>query len=124
MSHEILEIPRGDQFSLSVAITDDDDLPIDITGATIFFTVRRWLKESEEGALIEKEVTDHVDPTNGETEIPLTNDDTSIQAGDYYYDIRIKFPEVSPPAAFDGDIHTIIPADKLRIVNHATNRIE
>jgi len=39
--------------------------------------------------IISKEVTDHIDPLNGKSEIILSSSDTEIDHGLYYYDLTL-----------------------------------
>lgn len=67
--------------------------PYDITGHTIFFTVRAstTLDDSDDStALIQKTVSSHSNPTAGETQIALSNTDTRITPGTHYFDIQDK----------------------------------
>lgn len=72
---------------------------IDITGSTIYFTVKKELKD--EIPLISKSITDHLDPVNGLTTINLTKEDTNRRIGKYLFDIQLVLT--------DGQVHTIFP---------------
>ncbi len=101
---------RGDSYSLNFTVTG-----VDLTGSTVFFTVKEILDQddaADAAAVIAVEVTDHSDPTNGVTVIPLTGTDTDVDPGLYYYDIQIK----------NGSTITSIPARKLRIWADVTRR--
>jgi hypothetical protein len=62
----------------------------DITGWTVFFTVKSNMAHPDASALISKTITTHTDAVNGETEISLSAADTNITPGSYYYDIVIQ----------------------------------
>lgn len=67
--------------------------PYDITGQTVFFTVKSeaGLSSADDtGAAISKTVTVHTDATSGITDIELTDDDTRITPGIYWFDVQIK----------------------------------
>jgi len=88
---ENLERYRGDDDPLDLAFTDGDDVVIDITGATIFFTVKENETDADADALISKDITSHTDPTAGKTSIDITAADTNdLDPGTYYYDIQYK----------------------------------
>lgn len=93
---------------------DEDGEPLDITGYEILFTVKKQeeIKEDDDVALISKDITEHTDPTQGETELVLTNEDTNIEAGKYYYDIRL---------VKDGKISQT-EKDEIEIVENVTKR--
>jgi len=59
----------------------------DITGWTVFFTVKNSVAETDAQALISKTITTHSDPTAGATQITLSDSDTDITQGEYLYDI-------------------------------------
>lgn len=113
-----LEIIRGDSETITFIISEDGE-PVDLTDATVFFTVKPSISDDAEtddddaSAVIEKEVTSHSDPTEGETLIELSNTDTDIDAGEYYYDIQVKR---------DDDTIVSIKRRKLTIVPDVTRR--
>ncbi len=84
-----LYLTRGDDKFYVLTFTDGNGDPIDITGWTIYFTVKRDLDDTDDEALIKKDITAHTDPTNGVTKIHLTSDDTDL-IGNFYYDIQVK----------------------------------
>lgn len=85
---------RWDQFTTTVNIKDDNGDAVDITWATVYFTVREKqhpIATTDDDAIITKDITEHTDPANGETELELTSSDTDIDPGDYYREIQVKF---------------------------------
>ena len=72
---------------------DENDNSIDITGDTIFFTIKNNPTDTDESAVLKKTITDLTDPSNGEAEIELSSTDTSSLLGNYLYDIKIKHDE-------------------------------
>lgn len=98
---------RGDSSSIGFEFTEGG-VASDLTGATVFFTVKPTLDAdaTDAAAVIAVEVTDHTDPTHGKTVIPLSGADTTVTPGDYFYDIQVK----------NGDTITSIPARKLTVV--------
>jgi hypothetical protein len=105
---------RGDTSSIDFEFTSSGSA-IDLTGATVFFTAKPDLTNdtTDSTAVISVEVTSHTDPENGQTIIPLTDDDTDVTPGIYLYDIQLK--------RADGTI-TSIPARKLEVVADVTRR--
>jgi len=83
-----LDIYEGEDKVWTVTITDSAGDPIDITGYTFLFTVKRKLNDSDGNALIRKEITSHSDPTNGITEITLVSADTNDKSGNFFYDYQ------------------------------------
>lgn len=83
-----IRIIRGDTLLLSVEATDDDE-PIDLTGNTFFFTIKRRLTDDDDDAILAKDWDEHTDPEEGLTELELSPEDTDITPGTYYYDIQL-----------------------------------
>ena len=84
----VLEIYIKDAKAYLLYFKDETGTAIDITGDTIFFTVKINKTDPDVDALISKDITSHTDPTAGETQIDLTTSDTTIAAGEYYFDIK------------------------------------
>lgn len=113
-----IEIYRGDTHVRELTFTTENNEPYDLTGCTVYFTVRpraqlQGLTETinDNAATIHKAITSHSDPTGGKTTLELSKVDTNIDAGSYYYDIQIK-------TATD-DIVTVT-RDTFRIYNDVT----
>ena len=85
-----LSIYRGDDATITLTVKDSSGSVVDITGFTFWITVKVNASDSDENASIQKTVTNHTDPTNGETQIILDNNDTAINIGSYIYDIQMK----------------------------------
>lgn len=85
-----IEIIRRDDVSFNLTFTDVDGDPIDLTGATVFFTVKRKLTDPDDEALIEKEIISFDDPELGIAVLILSNTDTDISPGKYFFDIQVK----------------------------------
>lgn len=88
---------RNDTFKLRVTFTDAQGQGIDITGWTVWFTVRDKYSLSEltdvttdTDAVIAKDWTSHTTPTQGITDLELSKEETNITPGDYAFDIQIK----------------------------------
>lgn len=109
-----ISIVRRDDKTINITCRNaDTGNPIDITGYSIFFTVKSNTGQSDDDALISKKVTSHTDPTNGQTSINLTHDDTNIEEGSYLYDFQL----VSP-----GNIVSSVEHDVFNVLNDVTIR--
>jgi len=88
---EKISMRRGDSLPIQLELTDDETgTPIDITGSTLYFTVKKRKTDEDIDALIQKIVTVHDDPTAGITSFEVAPADTlSIELGDYYFDIQL-----------------------------------
>jgi len=62
----------------------------DITGWTIFFTLKKNQDDADSAAVIKKTITSHADPTQGETEFRIAASETDPLQGIYYYDVQYK----------------------------------
>lgn len=83
-----ITVVRGDTHTIHLNIKAND-LPLDLTGAIVFFTVKQDLNDPDSAAQIAKTISDFDDPESGEVNIILDEDDTN-RVGEYYYDIQIK----------------------------------
>jgi len=86
-----ITVIRGDDVTLNATFKDENGTAINITGYTVFFTVKSDLTATTDtGALISKTVTGHSSPTTGQTTVSLTSTDTNLAEGNYYYDFQTK----------------------------------
>ena len=113
-----LFIKKGDDKYFILTFKDNDQQVIDISTWVVFFTAKKNIGDTDEEAVIKKNVgpgeeEEHFDPTNGITKIHLTHVDTNINTGNYYYDIQIKKE--------NGDIVTILTG-LLIVTNEITRR--
>jgi len=84
-----IRIKRDNDRALNITVTKDDVVQ-DITGWTVYFAVKRRVNDTDENAIIFKEVTVHTDAVNGETAISIDAADTADKkVGSYYFDIKI-----------------------------------
>lgn len=90
-----IQVVRGDDHTIAVTFKDENGNPIDITGATVYFTIKRIndINDSNDtNAIVAKEVTSHTDASAGETEIVLTGSDLSV-AGLHKCDVQVKYAD-------------------------------
>jgi len=81
--------PRGDDQVIELEFKEDG-VPINITNWKVYFTLKKNKSDSDNDAVIKKDVTVHTEPLNGKTQILLTNTETDSLNGIYYYDIQYK----------------------------------
>lgn len=86
----ILEVPRGDTPSIHLIFADENDNPIDLTGSTIYFTVKRDWRDEDSEAIFQKIISSFEDPESGEFDIELTASDTET-VGSFFYDIQVVY---------------------------------
>lgn len=114
MQENNYEVWRGDTFSVRLEFTDTDGTAIDITGWTIFFTLKRKKKDSDTEALISKTITSIPNPTLGIYTFTLAASELNTFEGMYYYDFQIKLA--------DGKIYTI-PGGTITFLVDITRRV-
>ena len=95
-----IQIKRGDTWSKTMYFENEDGARIDITGWTIFLTVKAKTDDLDAAAIISKTITVFSNPTAGEAEISLTPTDTNQAIASYVYDIQVKTNV--------GEIYTIV----------------
>lgn len=84
-----ISIVRGDDFDLILTLKDSDGGAIDLTNATVCFTVKQKVSNTD-SSVISKEVTEHTTPLEGLTKVSLSSGETAVDPGYYFYDVRIK----------------------------------
>jgi hypothetical protein len=80
---------RGDSGRLDVTVTQSDGTAYDLTGCTLFLTVKNSLTDADSAAVIRKEVTSHDAPLAGESHFEIATTDNAT-AGVRFYDVQLK----------------------------------
>lgn len=129
-SANTLEVYKGQSENLEISIVSDGEdpncrckpceVPQDLTGAVIYFTVRSAIGDPE--ALISKSSTNALEiqigapPTDGIATIYLNPEDTSLlKAMTYYFDVWVKlpgnkrYPVIEPSEFIVKEALTVIP---------------
>ena len=85
-----LEIPEGNDKTWNVTITQSGtDTPIDISGYTFLYTAKTDRDDSDDNAVISKNISVHTVPASGQTTITLDRDDTlDKNLGTLYHDYQ------------------------------------
>ena len=93
---------RGDSGRLDVVVKQSDGEPYDLTGATLFLTVKTALTDADSAAgVIRKEVTSHDDAEAGESHFDLLTTDNAT-AGTRFYDVQLKTSDSKIFTLFGG----------------------
>jgi hypothetical protein len=112
----VINIKRGETKHYIVSVYESDgETPVDLTGLDVLFTVKKTvydLDTEDSIAFIRKEATQL--EQIGKAEINLTEEDTFIPAGSYYYDIKIRKE--------DGTWTKYKTADTFNVLGQTTNR--
>ena len=86
-----ITMPMAVTNSINYTFKHRDGTPIDITTATLYFTVKDVALDTNAGdttAKIKKELT-ITDGVNGKANLFLTQQETFLTVGEYYYDVKI-----------------------------------
>ena len=90
MSDQTFQYYAGDDWAIPLAV-DDDGTPIDITGFSFWFTMKKQPSDPDNEAVIGPiKQTNHTDPVNGETTISVPRTDTAVATGEYFFGIQEK----------------------------------
>lgn len=85
-----LSVFQKNDVTITINLQDSNGSAIDITGYTFYFSVKTDETDTDVEGLITKKVTSHTDPTNGQTEVALSDSDMDITPGKYFYDVKMK----------------------------------
>lgn len=86
----MLTVIRGDDATFELTFTDAEGNAIDLTGGTIFFTVKKKLDDDDDDAVIAKEIASFDNPATGVQDLELTNEETDVGVRSYWYDVQFK----------------------------------
>ena len=87
-----IQIITGDDKYIQINFTDNDSNPIDITGWTIHFKIKKTQSDLDAEELLDKEfiAPSDAESTAGRILIHLEDTDTLIEAGNWYYFIQYE----------------------------------
>ena len=113
MTYTTIPIMKATTVNKSITVYEADSAtPRDITGWTIFFTLKRNIADPDSLAILTKDITVHTDPTNGVSQLALSADDTDIYPDTYFYDLKFKTAEgeIAVPDDFPGrfEVHDTV----------------
>lgn len=95
---------RGDDLGIKLAFMDTDDVPIDITGWNIFFTIKRTKDDRDALAVVRVDEDAIPNPTLGEVLLVVPNTVTINLHGSNWYDIQIKKADDTIQTVTSGNI--------------------
>jgi hypothetical protein len=94
-----IDLYQGDDYSWGFEFYANN-VALDITGWTIYFTIKRNITDPDITALLQKIITTHTDPTHGISAMNITHTETdALPVGVWVYDIQLK--------TVSDEIHTI-----------------
>lgn len=101
MTHpDTLHETEGDTFSKTIKFTDNTDSDVDISGWTLYVTVKENLSDADPDAILSEDITTHDDAIAGETSFSFSSTKTEGLEGPYWFEIKYKDD--------DGDVETIV----------------
>lgn len=112
----MITIKRGLPYVSTITLTDQAGDPFDLTGKTVFFTVKRSgdLQKEDTFAVIKKDIITHDSPLLGITTLSLLEDETNISAGTYKADFKI----------YGGGVNDNTNSVPVNVVDVITKRVE
>jgi len=97
---------RGDTRDFAMTFTSND-VAYNITGAKVYFTLKKSKNDTDAQAVLQKTVTSHTDPTAGKTTLSLSKTDTNIQPGRYFYDFQVITSGGGVYTFLSGDVEVL-----------------
>lgn len=86
----MMKIIKRDDTTFELTFKDSDNAVVNITGGTVFFTVKKNLADADSDAVISKSITSFTDPEDGIAILQITANESNIPTGIYFYDIQLK----------------------------------
>jgi len=110
----LLKMIRGNYLKFNFTIEDDSTpaVPLDLTGGTLWWTVKNHYNDADDDALILKSNTTHDDPTAGETSMESLPEDTIGLIVDklYYFDFTFVTVDLKPITLARGNFQGLFNA--------------
>lgn len=100
---------RNRSITRAITVYDSNGAVLNITGKTLYFTVKRVVDTDNTDALavIKKTITSHSNPTQGVTSVTILNTDTaSLAPGRYFFDIQ--YDSAKTPSG-NGNFYIDVP---------------
>ena len=109
MYKNLSPIYRGDSRTINLHVVHiQTGADIDITGYKFYFTVKENTDDTDENAMIKKDITTHTLPLEGKTNVVLTSEDTDVLTpGTNFYDIQVKKPDGTIKTYVSGEIDVL-----------------
>ena len=85
-----MDIIKRDDESFELTFVDIEGNPINLLDCTVFFTVKKRVTDTDEHAIIAKEITYFAAPTSGVAILDLTHEETDLHPGSYFFDVQVK----------------------------------
>ena len=109
-----IRVPRGDDKTWNLTFVDEDGNAIDLTGATIFFTVKINKADADSDAVIDVDQASHTNAAGGLSSITITNSETDLKPENYFYDFQL---------VDSGGLVTTVLSGIFKITQDVTTRV-
>ena len=109
----------GEDFNIPLKFLDVNGEARDLTHATIYFTLSRYLSVGDPIIAIEVTGDDHSDAEEGESNIFVPADDSKDLSGDYHVAIKVVF---SDPEDEDEDGNWVVGRGKACLEANTTSQ--
>jgi hypothetical protein len=111
----MITIQKGVPINKTIYITNHDETVYNITGKTIFFTVKNLsdTADNDTSALITKTITVHTNAALGVSILSLSAVQTNIATGNYKADFKI----------YDGSTNINTYTENVKVIRVVTERI-
>jgi len=100
-----ITVYRGVTYPVTYQHQDTEGSAVSLVGATLYFTVKEeeWDSDAPDAsALIKKTITSHTDAAGGISNFTLTDADTYLEPGTYYFDVVIDVGGAAEPPSLLG----------------------
>lgn len=101
----MIEVFRGDDLSLTFYFKEDDGSAIDLTGCTLFGTIKSSVEDPDASAKISKYLSILAPATGGVATLSATATEMLYLRGRYVMDIQIKTAGGVIQTAFKSDFY-------------------
>jgi len=87
----VLEIPYGDYVELDILVVDEEEVPVDVSHMQKRFTIKAQKSDPDNLAILTKlsPSDDIVDAGLGIVKVILHPDETRLDPGTYYFDLKL-----------------------------------
>ena len=105
----IKDFYRGDTLRYKLTFKDaDTQTPVDLTGASIWFTLKSNISEPDNEAAIQVHTETHIDAVNGKTEIVVPASETNnLDISTYFYDFQLVDAQGNVSTVMSGKVKVL-----------------
>jgi len=82
----------------------DEGVAEDISSFVVYFVIKEYRGDSDADAKLYKKITGHYSSSDGKSWIELDEDDTDLEAGNYYFEISYTDDDDYSEVVFSGEV--------------------